>query len=244
MEILKVKNIFEKKSSARQKELREKWSNQANKLAYLFAEELGLTKEKYIASLPKFNTQPEEFEGEFDSPIIVETRIPLSRSVRKIFDLLMPEGLKKFRDNRIIEKYFEEDRLIDLRSTHFALSEKPYAVWLQDGSKRLGHSTETACKNIREDSERGATLREGLMLWLSRPDILNSHGLLLSGTRTKDMVNIPIIGSKRWRDEKIEPDIVFARGNTSHSRLGVVTAGIDNRKNIISALINSGFFFK
>ena len=60
--------------------LETEWQRQAfNYVEHGYHTELGLTEEAYLASLPKFEPQPEEYRGKFDVPLLVETRIPWPR---------------------------------------------------------------------------------------------------------------------------------------------------------------------
>jgi hypothetical protein len=57
-------------------DLSKEWENQGKRYVELgFHKELGMSSEEYLASLPRFEPQPEKFQGRFDIPLLVETRI-------------------------------------------------------------------------------------------------------------------------------------------------------------------------
>lgn len=125
------------------------WNNQSQKWAELFAPELGMTKEEYISSLPKFNPCPEGTKGRFIEnqliPIIVETRIPLSRllEITGIFIDRNPQEMKK------LDEQFET-------------SDPPYPIWVAPHLQR---------DSLKED-ERDAILREDVFVYLRNPEVL------------------------------------------------------------------------
>lgn len=56
------------------------WQRQSSKLVELgFHSELGMSEREYLDTLPKFETQPSEYKGIFDRPILSERRIPWER---------------------------------------------------------------------------------------------------------------------------------------------------------------------
>src|SRR5258708_2747864 len=48
------------------------WNKQADKLAYLFARDLGQSRQQYIDVLPRFSNQPEAYKGRPDIPTLVQ----------------------------------------------------------------------------------------------------------------------------------------------------------------------------
>jgi len=155
-----------KERVAAELDLDSEWTNQAQKLANLFAKELKLNPQEYIAGLPKFSPQPETFRGRFDIPVIVETRIPLARML-KLAD---------------IDCYFDSNEVKDWSKGNFKTPEKPYVAWVHDGARNRGRSVEKVRKSLAPD-ERGGTVFEGITLYLREPKILESHFLDLPGSQ-------------------------------------------------------------
>lgn len=63
--------------------LEDEWQRQSQRFVGLgYHEELGLTEEAYLASLPKFEPQPEDYRGRFDVPLLVETRNPWEKQAQ------------------------------------------------------------------------------------------------------------------------------------------------------------------
>lgn len=194
--------IAEGKKVSSEVSLKQEWDNQSQKLANLFAQELGLTKEAYIATLPKFEPQPESWRVRFDIPVIVERRVPLKR-------MLELAG---------IVRYFDVDLIKDWEKGKFNTPKTPYATWLNDGSVNLGKSVSNVRKSLKND-ERGGTVFDGIALYLKDPKILEHHYLDLPGSR---------VGSgrapnlDRWSGQpKLSHDFV----DDAHSRYGSVVAG-------------------
>ncbi len=67
-------------------DLNAEWQRQAGRYVALgFHNKLSLSEEDYLASLPKFEPQPESFAGRFDIPVLVQRKLkkgahPMSRS--------------------------------------------------------------------------------------------------------------------------------------------------------------------
>lgn len=151
---------------AEELDLEVEWQNQATNLASLFAGELGLTQEEYITSLPKFEPQPDNWKGRFDIPVIVETRVPLKRMV-KLAGIFADFGVASIQD-------WQEGKSKTPKA--------PYATWLNDGISNLNKSVDTVRKSLKSD-ERGATVYDGVALYLKNPEILGNHYLDLPGSR-------------------------------------------------------------
>lgn len=154
------------------------WNMQSQKLANLFAQELGLTKEEYIATLPKFEPQPERFKGRFDIPVIVETRLPLKEMLEKAG----------------IVVYFDTNGVKDWDKKRFETPKTSYTAWLQDGRRNLNKSVEDIRRNLKSD-ERGGIPYDGISLYLRDPNILEHHLLDFPGSRV-DSVRAPYL--VRW----------------------------------------------
>lgn len=147
--------------------LQAEWNKQVEKLAGLFAEELGFkTPKEYIETLPKFELQPKQFKDRFDIPVIVETRVPL----------------KKMLELAGITAYFDVNSIKDWKQKQSKTPNIPYTVWLNDGSSNLNKSVDTVRKSLKSD-EREANTREVVSLFLKDPKILGKHYLDIPGSK-------------------------------------------------------------
>ncbi|MBI2613469.1 MAG: hypothetical protein HYW62_01755 [Candidatus Levybacteria bacterium] len=124
------------------------WHRQSQYLATLFAKELNLTQEQYIASLPKFGPRPESWKKRSGIPVIVETRVPLER-------MLELAGIKV--------DSFNVNSIIDWKKGKFRTPKSPYTTWLNDGEVDLNTSVNHVRKSLKPD-ERGATIYDGIAL--------------------------------------------------------------------------------
>lgn len=134
--------------------LANEWRKQTQKFIDLkFHTELGLSEEDYLESLPKFSKQPEKFRGEYDIPLIVDTRLPLD-------SLLNAEG---------ITRLDKEDPIVDL----VEVPKDPYVIWVSK-NKYFQEDLRTIREHLTSD-ERGGTVIEGVYLYLRDPDIIQVH---------------------------------------------------------------------
>ena len=183
--------------------LEQDWQRQADKLAGLYAEELKFgTHEAYIASLPKFEPQPEQFKRRFDIPVIVETRVPLKR-------MLKLAG---------IVTYFDVDSIKDWDEGEFKTPSTPYTAWVNDGTSNLNKSVKAVRESLKSD-ERGANIYEVIVLYLRDPKILNHHYLDVPGSRV-DSDDAPSL--HRWVGR---PGLYRSFVDVALPRYGSVVAG-------------------
>jgi hypothetical protein len=59
-----------------------------------------------------------------------------------------------------------------------------YMTWMQDGWKNRGRSVENVRMTL-DPVERGATIYDGIGLYIARPNILTEHSVSLPGTSVK-----------------------------------------------------------
>lgn len=157
------------KLSTSENNLEAEWLKQAKKYIKLgFHKELDLSKEDYLNSLPKFEPQPENFKGRFDIPLIVETRIPIKRQCELV-------GIDYSLGSLPCVDWSGDTK-------DYKTPKKPYVTWMQDGTKNLDKSVEGVREEFTED-ERGATVFDGLALYIARPKILEHHFIDLPGTK-------------------------------------------------------------
>ncbi len=148
--------------------LEAEWTRQAQKFVELgFHKELCLSEPEYLASLPKFEPQPENFRGRFDIPVLVETRIAPSRQSKLA-------GLPYFLDDLRVSDWRDDPR-------GYKTPDAPYTTWMYDGKKYLGKSVKDVRRALAID-ERGATIYDGIALWIANPSVLDNHGIDLPGT--------------------------------------------------------------
>ena len=129
--------------------LNQEWMRQSQRyIDFGFHTKLGLTEEEYLDSLPKFEPQPEAFNGRFDIPVIVETRIlpqeqaALAKLNYYLGELKIGTGVK----TRI--------------NTKLQISLIPHGCRMEGN---LNKSVENVRKALAKD-ERGATIFDGIAL--------------------------------------------------------------------------------
>jgi hypothetical protein len=148
--------------------LEAQWQAQADRYVKLgFHRELDMSQEDYLASLPRFEPQPEAYKGRFDIPVLVETRIPAVRQAKLA-------GL-----NYYLEGHNPRDWEQDPKG--YQTPQNPYTTWMQDGRINLDKSVEVVRTRLAED-ERGATEWDGIALYIKSPQILKHHAIDLPGT--------------------------------------------------------------
>lgn len=148
--------------------LEAEWNRQAQNLAKLFAKELKFnTPGEYVATLPEFEPQPENWKGRLDTSVLVETRISLKRQCELVGINYVSDGLRKTDWNKKLKGY--------------TTPQAPYAAWLEDGGNNLNKKPENVKENLKTD-ELGGTELEGIALYISNPKILEHHYLDLPGT--------------------------------------------------------------
>lgn len=150
--------------------LEAEWVKQANRLADLFAAELGFSKEEYMDKLPKFRSQPESYQGRFNIPLLVQT--PVGK-------LILPRmceiaGVISYLDSKKVKDWQKDPN-------KFKTPVTPYVTWLHDGSMNLGRKIMDVRIGLAAD-ERGGTVYDGLALFVQNPDILKHHYLDLPGS--------------------------------------------------------------
>lgn len=144
------------------------WQRQTKRLIYLgFHRELGLSEEKYLSSLPKFESQPGAFRGRFNIPVLVERRIAPQCQAKLA-------GLDYYLENLAVFDWKDD-------SKGYKTPDTPHATWMQDGKKNLKEDVSTVRENFASD-ERGATVYDGIALFIAHPEILKDHGIDLPGT--------------------------------------------------------------
>lgn len=185
--------------------LEEEWQRQSRRFVELgFHEELGLTGEEYIATLPKFEPQPEEWKGRMDTPVIVEIRISPKRQSELAGLKYFLEGVDKADWNKTLKGYIAP--------------EGPYAVWLDDGRNHMKKSVKDVRKNLKADELAGAEL-DGIALYVSNPKILEHHFLDLPGTSVE---SDGAAGLRLWDGG---PEVFCSFVGGAHPRFGSVVRG-------------------
>lgn len=137
------------------------WTQQTTRFISLgFNKEFNLSPQDYVDSLPKFSPKPPGLESRFDTPLLIEPRIPLER-------LLEMCGIKLLIAN-------EESGIRDLPGSGFTIPDKPYVVWVGIKDSDAKKSIVEMRKNLRTD-ERGATVLEVIHFYLNNPKILDEN---------------------------------------------------------------------
>jgi hypothetical protein len=113
------------------------------------------------------NPQPESFKGRFDMPVIVFGQIPAE-------DQAKLAGVKYYLKGLNVRDWEEDPR-------GYRTPKGAYMTWMHDGRKNLLRSVEIVRSTLDTD-ERGATIYDGIGLYIARPNILTDHYVVLPGT--------------------------------------------------------------
>jgi len=177
----------------------------AKMIQFKFHEELGMTPEEYIASLPHFEMPSKEVVEQFDTPVIVDSRI----SPRRQAELL---GIQYDLNDEDLQDYETGDKAI-------VADKIPYTVWMNDGSGQINTSILSMRYTVipmnkeavrlgklewfqkyREENKlkkavpmRAANIFDGLGLYIAHPEVLDHHMVDLSGTLIKNQEGAPTI---------------------------------------------------
>jgi len=121
--------------------------------------------------------QPEVFRGRFDIPVVVFGQISPKDQARLA-------GLNYYLDGLGMSDWEHDPQ-------GYKTPETSYMTWIQDGTVNLGKSVEDVRKALAED-ERGATIHDGIALYIANPDVLKDHFIDLPGTRVGS-VSAPVL---------------------------------------------------
>ena len=120
--------------------------------------------ERVIATL--VTPQPEWYKGRFDIPVVViGTRVLLGRQYEMLGCNWSIPGRNWINDEA------------------YKIPDVPHLVWMQDGTRNIGRSVDNVLSSLAID-ERGATLHDGVGLYVARPGILQHHFIDFPGTRS------------------------------------------------------------
>ncbi len=162
-EVVKTRKIPDKYIVPEILDPEKNWNSQINRLIdHGFDIEVGLSSEEYTKSIPAFQPQPENFKGRFNIPLLVDPRIPLGTQLR-----LLHVGFPEIKTSNLEE---------------VVTPESPYQIWVQDGTRFMGHSCFSARRTFAND-ERGLTIIEGLALFREIPKVLEHHPVMLVGAK-------------------------------------------------------------
>jgi len=134
-----------------------------------FPKRLGVSSGRFKDSIMGLAVpQPEIYRGRFDIPaIIIGTQIPVAEQYRMVG----------------VEYYLENLKLQDVDPRGYRTPDIPNVVWMQDGGKYRNASVNDARSSFGRD-ERGATIYDGVGLYVARPQALKDHSVDLPGTQT------------------------------------------------------------
>lgn len=173
------------KPSVPELDLQAEWIEQSQKyIDWGYHKELSMSQEDYLASLPKFEPQPEAFVGRFDIPILVETRIVPKRQAELAGLNYLLRGLN-VHDWEDDPKKYKTPKI-------------PYTTWMQDGKKNLKRSVRNVRRTLEAD-ERGATEYDGIARWIANPSVLEDHYIDLPGTSVESGGRAPYLCQWRGR---------------------------------------------
>ena len=143
--------------------LEAEWQRQASKyIRFGFHRALNLTEEDYLASLPRFEPQPEEYRDRFNVPLLVETRIPWEKQAQ-----LASIAISDYQRSRI-----NETKPYNARSK---TPDTPYTGWFNKWGERFTQKITPldARKQLAAD-EIGGGPYEGIAMQIAHPEITRS----------------------------------------------------------------------
>jgi hypothetical protein len=135
-----------------------------------FATQLGMSPDGFKDSIMGLiAAQPEVWRGRFDKPVVViGTQIPVENQYKML-------GLNYLLGGFQVSDW-EED------PGGYKTPEVSRLVWIQDGRVNRGRSVNDVRSNMATD-ERGATIYDGVGLYVSDPDVLDDHFVAFPGTQ-------------------------------------------------------------
>lgn len=149
------------------------WVRLQEELAHLFKGQLKMSRWQYVDTLPQYTPQPTEYQGRFDSVVLVQPPVPdKGLSLQRILEIV---GLPY---NQNVLKMTD---WLDGKGK-FRTPAVPYATWLDDGSRHLGVSPADVRKNLAE-GERAGTGLDGTFLYVADRGVVRRHYLDLPGSK-------------------------------------------------------------
>lgn len=138
------------------------WRRQADRLvAAGLPAELGLSVPDYLASLPRFGTQPPRYRDRFDAPVIVETRVPWERLYALLGIRISP-----------FMAHFPQPVPTGPDSTHRTA---PYTAWFTRWGARFPDPVAPGdARAALQSDEVGANLLEGGAVVHAVPELVES----------------------------------------------------------------------
>ncbi|WP_432825530.1 hypothetical protein [Dactylosporangium sp. CA-092794] len=122
-----------------------------------FHNELGISAEAYVASLPRFTRQPPGYRDRLGVPLLIEPRLPWQRQAQ-LAGIALSNGSRT-----------STYRPFDHRSE---LPDRPYAAWFNDWAQRFAEpiAPGDARRQLAED-EIGANVHELVAMELAHPEL-------------------------------------------------------------------------
>ena len=161
------------------------WESQLLLLTALgYHDALGMSEEAYRASLPSYQPQPKQFEGRFDTSLLVDPRIPRRRQMQLVG---VKNSIGSWLDN------FEDVPELN----------EPYQVWVQNGIRYLRKNALTFTAD-KADDERGMNSLEAITLYRELPNVVLDHGVILPGSTTMEHYKVhggAVLTMGRAKDE-------------------------------------------
>lgn len=161
---------------------------------------LNMSEHEYRAGIPSMLPQPEEYRGQFDTPLLVDPRVALP-------ELCQAVG---------IEYYNHDTSNRDLD----AVPNMPYTMWTHDATRHKGISVASLSRmghsSIREVP---STLHEVVALYIHYPEFFRSIAISAPGSRNNSN-DVPYVGELR------SGAFIYGRGiNAAASNWGLLTRG-------------------
>ena len=148
--------------------------------------------------------QPETFVGRFNIPVIGFGQIPIAEQARLVDIDFWLEGLTV------------SDWLQDPQG--YRTPDRTYLTWMQDGRINIGKSVRDVRTGLAPD-ERGATVQDGIGLYVGHTEVLNDHNIDLPGT---SVGSDSAAGLSQWGDR---PELSSGRIEYPDSDWGSASGG-------------------
>ena len=127
-----------------------------------------MSAEKFKDSLMKLAvSQPENFKGRIDTPVIVCGQIPIK-------DQCELSGIEYFLSGLDVRDWPEDPQ-------KYKTPKDFYMTWMDEGVRFMNRKVQDVRKELASD-ERGGTAFDGVALYIAKPNVLQTRFLDLPGT--------------------------------------------------------------
>ncbi len=147
----------------------------------------------YLDSIPEPPERPEGLPEEYKL-ILVDRRLVGASLMRDGGRLYVPDLVSLCEAFQV--NMGEQQRQWYLHSSvarRFGFEGEAYWMWAQDGETEMNICSQLSRIDFDKVGDVGLSLLEGLCFYIQHPDVLDSHGMLLPGSVTKDGNRCPAL---------------------------------------------------